>query len=62
MLVKLGQLNVPDLNIILRTNNIPVVGDKQASIDKLTRILGCNEIEHDDYDFDANTVQSQIDD
>jgi len=23
--------------------------------------LGCDEIERDDYDFDSNTVQSQID-
>jgi len=61
MLVKLGQLRVADLDIILRTNNIPVVGNKQAKIDELTRILGCDEIERDDYDFDSNTVQSQID-
>jgi len=61
MLVKLGQLRVADLDIILRTNNVPVVGNKQAKIDELTRILGCDEIERDDYDFDSNTVQSQPD-
>jgi len=61
MLVKLGQLRVADLDIILLTNNIPVVGNKQAKIDDLTRILGCDEIKRDDYDFDSNTVQSQID-
>jgi len=61
MLVKLGQLRVADLDIILRTNSIPVVGNKQAKIDELTHILGCDEIKRDDYDFDSNTVQSQID-
>jgi len=56
MLVELGQLRVADLDIILRTNNIQVVGNKQAKVDELTRILGCDEIDRDDYDFDANTV------
>jgi len=54
--VKLGQLRVADLDIILCTNNIPVVGNKQAKIDELTRILDCDEIERNDYDFDANTA------
>lgn len=65
MLTKLSQLKVTDINIILRANGSQVSGTKQAKIAELTKILGSDEIDTDDYELttsEGNTeMQRQID-
>ncbi|XP_046868504.1 uncharacterized protein LOC124461137 [Drosophila willistoni] len=63
MLVKLSTLQVAELDIILQTNNIHVNGNKQAKIDEITTILGTDQINTDEYDFNQqnSTMQRQMD-